>query len=116
MPDDDTLGLADGSMDAIGLADGSTMQTHGPGRCLGPHCCIHNPSDHPLRNAPLHWLASARLMLRRCEHEALHPDPDSLSYNTFMALLGVADAVPYDGWHPCCPDRCCAGPEGGDCD
>jgi hypothetical protein len=95
-----TLGLESEWNDIIVLHDGTTMTTHGRARCALEHCCIHNPSDHPLRNAPLSWLKSINLMLRICPCSQPHPDPDSMDWlrSRFM---------PYDMWHPCCEQRCC---------
>lgn len=100
------LGLDSGDLDVILLHDGTTMQTHGPARCLGPNCCIHNPSEHPLRTAPLAWVPEMKMMFRVCEHDSMHPDPDALAFNTQMALMGLR-ANFYDGWHPCCTQTCC---------
>lgn len=57
------------------------MKTHPPSRCEGRHCCIHNPSDHHMRNWPLHWRSDIRLMERICPHGVGHPDPDDLQNN-----------------------------------
>lgn len=65
-------------MDLIGLHDGRLMQVHGPMQCVPYPCCVHNPSAHKLRTAPLHWDRVARMMLRRCAHGRYHPDPDDL--------------------------------------
>ncbi len=100
-PEDPGLGLDSGLLDLIVLHDGTTMQTHGPAQCSITHCCIHHPSDHPLRSAPLSWMANINLMLRVCKHGASHPDPDSMNYIRWVAM------VPFDGWHPCCPEQCC---------
>jgi len=97
----DSLGLDDGTKDIITLHDGMVLQTHGPRRCAGFHCCIHNPSDHPLRNAPMVWLGQLNLMMRICKHEELHPDPDSM--NVVAARL-----LNFEGWHPCCEGNCCS--------
>lgn len=105
MSDDELAGLWTGDTDVIVLHDGRTMKVHGPNRCLGPHCCIHNPSEHPLKNAPLVWVDSVGQMFRVCLHDHLHPDPDSMEFHRAMAYAGLADF--YDGWHPCCPARCC---------
>ncbi len=103
---DDELGLDSGTKDLIVLHDGTTLTTHGPARCLGPHCCIHNPSDHPLKDAPLQWMGGKlNMMFRVCEHEHLHPDPDSLDFHTALALARMGGY--YDGWHPCCDHHCC---------
>lgn len=84
--------------DVVHLVGGRVMRTHAAGKCLGPNCCIHNPSAHALVDAPLHWRADRALMERICSHGIGHPDPDSLA---FLASQGVkADDV-----HGC--DGCC---------
>lgn len=110
--EDENLGLDDGFLDLIVLADGRTIRTHGPSRCLGPegndkgpYCCIHNPSDHPLNTAPLSWMQEMNMMFRVCKHGSIHPDPDALLFHQMLAFVGRA--VPYDGYHPCCPTLCC---------
>lgn len=104
------LGFEDGSKDVIALGDGRVLSTHGPSLCSGQYCCIHNPSDHPLKNAPMVWIGEVRLITRRCECGALHPDPDAMAHMNLMTLLGRATW--YDGWHRCCPSRCCEIPDG----
>lgn len=93
------LGLDAGTMDVIFLRDGTGMQIHGEARCAGAPCPFHNPSDHPLREAPLAWFKELNLMMRQCEHGSLHPDPDSMLHLRFRTF--------YDGWHPCCEQQCC---------
>ena len=69
------------SGDTIALHDGTILTgVHMPDECLGPNCCIHNPSDHPLRETPLAWLGEIRAMFRVCEHGYFHPDPDDLAF------------------------------------
>lgn len=97
--------LSDGLKDLITLHDGRVLSTHGRKVCLLDHCVIHNPSDHPLKEAPLYWSVESHLMFRICEHEKPHPDPDAMEYHTLLALMGTAPM--YDGWHPCCVGRCC---------
>lgn len=70
---------------------------HKENACRGRHCSVHNPSDHPLNKAPLHWRADRALMERICEHGIGHPDPDGLAYSN----KGWAEAV-----HGC--DGCCS--------
>lgn len=103
---EDELGLDSGQRDVLVLHDGTTMQTHGPARCFGEHCCIHKPSDHPLKSAPLTWNPDMKIMFRVCEHDQIHPDPDAMDFHLAMALAGLR--VFYDGWHPCCDAICCA--------
>ena len=34
---------------------GKEVAVHPATLCAGHFCCIHNPSDHPLKNAPTNW-------------------------------------------------------------
>jgi hypothetical protein len=102
-PDD--FGLEDGRQDTIMLHNGTWMRTHGISVCFGKNCCIHNPSNHPLKDAPLYWLRDLGLMFRMCEHDSIHPDPDALDFHQMLAFIGRADF--YDGYHPCCDSHCC---------
>ena len=78
-------------MSQIKLYDGSTLTgVHEPDECALEHCCIHNPSDHPLKDAPLLWMGELRAMYRVCEHEFFHPDPDDLQF--MLASWRMADA------------------------
>jgi hypothetical protein len=100
----------DGSWTLLRQTDGLLVRTHGSAFCEGdPSCCIHNPSDHPLRFAPLRWVQfqpDEGLMFRVCRHDTIHPDPDALLYSNIAYLLGGRGTA-YDGWHPCCVERCC---------
>lgn len=88
--------------DVIGLFDGRVLQVHPPSSCAGRECCIHNPSEHPLRMAPLSWRSDRRLMERICEHDVGHPDPDDLAWK--RVELGDDEAWGF-GIHGC--DGCC---------
>lgn len=72
--------------------------THDDSQCAGEYCSVHNPSEHPLADAPLHWRADRRLMERICVHGVGHPDPDDLAYRRLSDELA-------DGVHAC--DGCC---------
>ena len=74
------------------------LRTHGPDQCSGEHCCIHNPSNHPLRDAPMHWRSDKHVMERICEHGIGHADPDDVAHRK---RTGVKHA----GVHGC--DGCC---------
>jgi hypothetical protein len=78
------------------------MKTHGPQECDGRKCCIHNPSEHALTNAPLHWRSDRQLMERICAHGIGHPDPDGLAH--IEATQGK-ESVEAAGIHGC--DQCC---------
>ena len=80
------------------------LRTHAAGTCRGEHCCVHNPSDHRLKDAPLHWRADRNLMERICEHGVGHPDPDSLSYLRSIMSRQAYRARAYET-HGC--DGCC---------
>lgn len=83
------------------LHDGRLMVVHGRDQCAGEFCCIHNPSDHPLRHRPLNWRWAPpydyrRIMERICEHGVGHPDPDDVKVRSSS----------YEGIHGC--DGCCS--------
>lgn len=72
-------------------------------------CAMHSPSDHPLNEAPKHWLQDPRILeaygtLRReCPCGNMHPDADSVSYVERAFGPAAADA---EAQHVCC--GCCA--------
>jgi hypothetical protein len=76
------------------LEGGEKIYAHDPGACANEVCCVHNPSDHHMREFPQHWRGDANKMERLCSHGIGHPDPDDLSDNTV---------------HGC--DGCCRPPE-----
>lgn len=75
---------------------------HKRGTCRGPHCVIHNPSSHHMREWPTHWRHDRRLMERLCPHGVGHPDPDDLAYKA--AHLSDEDLAA-ESVHGCC--GCC---------
>lgn len=89
-------------MDLITLLDGRVMQVHPPQACRGQTCCVHNPSEHPLRTAALTWNALTATMNRVCSHGLVHPDPDDIAFKE--RTLGPSDVWGY-GVHTC--DGCC---------
>jgi hypothetical protein len=90
----DGLLLSDGTFQ---LPNGLILKyVHRPDTCKGPNCVIHNPSDHPLRQFPLHWRGDIGLMERICTHGVGHPDPDHLAWDPREGM----------GIHGCC--GCCA--------
>lgn len=93
--------------DFFGMPDGSVLQTHGAEACEGRHCSLHNPSDHPLKDALLHWDSSRRVMMRICSCGIYHPDPDHLFFvGRHSAVLMILQSI-----HDCCSKRCCGAPE-----
>lgn len=71
---------------------------HSRSLCEGEYCSIHNPSNHPLRDAPLNWRADRRIMERYCPHGVGHPDPDDYQYR----LRTDPDADTIHGCDGCC--------------
>ena len=76
--------------------------------CLADGCCIHAPSDHALRDAPLIWRRvgpwdiKPSHMERFCEHGVGHPDPDSLAYLRRIGNDDLADGLAVHGCDGCC--------------
>lgn len=56
------------------------VNVHPESACVGRACVIHDPSDHPLRDAPMIWRADKRVMERKCVHGIGHDDPDDYAY------------------------------------
>lgn len=86
------------------LVDGIRVHSK---RFCEPPCPFHAPSDHPLKDAPMHLrMDKGGLVERICEHGVGHDDPDSAAY---MRKHGQGWA----GIHGC--DGCCTtknSPEG----
>jgi hypothetical protein len=85
-------------MSDLTFLGGSLLETHDAEVCAGEWCCIHNPSDHPLKHNALYW--RGHVMERICNHGIGHPDPDDLAWRrrTNQSVPGV---------HGC--DGCCRG-------
>ena len=49
---------------------------HEPEVCRNEFCCIHNMSDHHMRDWEQNWRPDKRMMERICRHGLGHPDPD----------------------------------------
>lgn len=92
--------------DAVFLPDGTLLQTHHESRCVGNFCSIHNPSDHPLRDAPQLWDPRFRSIYRLCTHGHVHPDVDDFMFKWRSGLSLAALAL--IGAHDC--DKCCHWP------
>jgi hypothetical protein len=56
------------------------VNVHPPEKCAGRACVVHNPSDHHMREWPLHWRDDRGIFERICEHGVGHPDPDQFEY------------------------------------
>lgn len=70
---------------------------HMRSQCGRRPCCLHRPSGHHMGGWPTLWHTRRRMMMRVCEHEVPHPDPDDAAYR---ASCGDEDIS-----HDC--DGCC---------
>lgn len=80
-------------MDITTLHDGRILHVHEKGDCVGEHCCIHNPSDHPLNTAPLDWWGESKCMVRVCKHGFRHPDPDDMTFHLMLGDFLMVEAM-----------------------
>ena len=71
---------------------------HNVSKCAGSNCCVHNPSDHHMRDWPMDWRSDKGVMERTCPHGIGHPDPDDAAYN-------ASRGMEYLNVHGC--DGCC---------
>lgn len=85
---------------------GQRLLVHRRSSCTGA-CAIHNPSDHPLKDAKTFWRADRGIMERICEHGVGHPDPDGIAF--IMRTRG-RKAARVESVHGC--DGCCQTPGG----
>ena len=80
---------------------GRFSNVHDPSKCEGQSACpVHNPSDHIMRDWPLHWRADRGFAERICEHGCGHLDPDQFPW------WGATNRE-YEAVHGC--DFCCGG-------
>lgn len=90
---------------------GQVIRVHKRNTDCEVSCCIHNPSDHPLRDARLVWRTAGPLdikpshMERICEHGVGHPDHDSLAYLERIGDHDLHDALAVHGCDGCCTER-----------
>lgn len=69
---------------------------HDKSECKG-NCPIHNPSDHHMKEWPLHWRDDRGFFERICEHGVGHPDPDDVVYH-----LSRSNDISVHGCDGCC--------------
>lgn len=97
----------DGSPDMYFLDDGTVISnTHPPSDCAdrATGCPLHDPSAHPLRDAPLVSFAATGGLGRRCRHGQDHPDVDDIAWRYRGDTLSV-QRQPRWVHEPC--DGCC---------
>lgn len=99
----DTFDVPGASEPMFGFGIGPTtlVNVHTQDQCSGEHCVIHNPSDHHMKDWPLHWRGDKKEMERTCPHGVGHPDPDDVAHQKRIRPKYV------DG-HGC--DGCCRTP------
>lgn len=101
--DDLSLALLAREIDLMRPRQMGEFKLHDQEACAGEFCTIHNPSDHPLKDAPAQLRGDrAPLMERVCPHGIGHPDPDSLA---FIERVWPNRTAFYEGIHGC--DGCC---------
>ena len=89
--------------DVVFMPDGSVLQTHPESACHDMYCSIHNPSNHPLRDAPQLWHDRSKSIQRICSHGYRHHDPDDFMHKWRSGLpLAVLALI---ARHDC--DGCC---------
>ena len=79
------------------------IMVHDKDKCQGEYCCIHRPSNHIMKDWPLHWRDDIQIMERICEHGVGHPDPDDLEFRKSQEQ--DESKHKYLGVHGCC--GCC---------
>ena len=50
--------------------------THDESKCKGKFCCVHNPSDHHMKDWPQNYRDDTGVTERLCPHGVGHPDFD----------------------------------------
>ena len=88
-------------MEKYETGTGQIVHVHDKEQCKGKNCCIHNPSDHHMKDWPTHWRQDRYLMERICPHGIGHPDPDDLAFKESMGM-----DMKTEGVHGC--DGCCS--------
>lgn len=77
--------------------DYELIKVHSEEKCVGLNCSIHNPSDHKMIGLPMKWSWGKKQIMRVCEHDNKHPDPDDKAHRE--SLGETSDHV--------CPCGCC---------
>ena len=87
-------------MEKFTTGTGQRLLVHNKDNCKGDNCCVHNPSNHHMKDWPTNWRSDRSLMERVCPHGIGHPDPDDLAYKLLMFKTIAVESI-----HGC--DGCC---------
>jgi hypothetical protein len=79
--------------DAVTLVGGDPLLAHKKEKCEGEFCCIHNPSDHHMKDWPQLWRDDRKMMERLCPHGTGHPDPDDPTENRIHGCDGCCSTL-----------------------
>lgn len=91
------------SWDMFATPTQGIVKTHGSAACAGETCCVHNPSDHHMRDWPLVFnMNKAGMGERVCEHFVKHPDPDAVAHFKLKFPIFIYKGLVV---HNCC--GCC---------
>ena len=60
---------------------GQKLKVHSKKECKGKNCAIHNPSNHHMKEWPLHWREDRGFFERIDSKGCGHPDPDEIEYH-----------------------------------
>lgn len=64
----------------VALDDGTVLNgIHSEENCRGNVCWTHKPTDHPYRGWPTAWEGDVSMLMRVCEHDQKHFDPDCMA-------------------------------------
>lgn len=83
-----------------GFEEHKIVNVHDESQCEHRACVVHNPSDHHMKQWPLHWRDDRTIFERICSHGVGHPDPDQIPFWKETGQL-------YQATHGC--DLCCRG-------
>ena len=78
------------------------VTVHEESKCQGGFCCIHNPSDHHMKDWPTNWRQDLGIMERIDDEGVGHPDPDAIEYVRRTRGDKIADALSIHG----CNGKC----------
>ena len=91
-------------MEKFTTGTGQKINVHNKEDCEGEYCCIHNPSNHIMKDYPTHWRDDRQVMERICKCGVGHPDPDDLAFK--KRIMGEEEYNKHAfGVHGCC--GCC---------